>query len=196
MNAKADMYEIRIHGRGGQGAVLAAGVLAQALVEEGKYAVAIPAFGFERRGAPVVSFVRTSEREIRQLTNIYHPDCVISVDPTVHRSVDIFAGLKPAGTLVQTTQRPIDELTIPESVGTVGLCDAVRLAMEIFKRPITNTLMLGALARTTGIVSIEALTRALEASDFRDAGLQQNLLALRRGYEETQVHVMERRLAA
>lgn len=196
MTAKAGLYEIRIHGRGGQGAVLAAGVLAQALVEEGKYAVAIPAFGFERRGAPVVSFVRTSEREIRQLTNIYHPDCIVCVDPTVHRSVDIFAGLKSGGTLVQTTQRALGELSIPDSVGTVGLCDAVRLAMEIFKRPITNTLMLGALSRTTGIVSLEALTRALEASDFRDAGLQQNLLALRRGYEETQVHVLDRRLAA
>ena len=71
------MYEVRIHGRGGQGAVLAAQLLATALVFDGKYAVSIPAFGFERRGAPVVSFIRASETPIRQLTNIYAPDCII-----------------------------------------------------------------------------------------------------------------------
>ena len=77
------MYEVRIHGRGGQGAVSAATMLAAAMLEAGKYAVAIPAFGFERRGAPVVSFVRCSDREIRQMTNIYAPDCLICVDPTL-----------------------------------------------------------------------------------------------------------------
>lgn len=190
------MYEIRFHGRGGQGAVLAAGMLAEALVEEGKFAVSIPAFGFERRGAPVVSFLRMSDREIRQLTNIYHPNCIVCVDPTVSRSVDIFAGMVPGGTLVQTTHHAIDELTIPEQVATVGLCDAVRLAIEIFKRPITNTLMLGALARTTGIVKLDSLVKVLEASDFRDAGLKQNLEALQRGYDETNVHEIKRRMAA
>lgn len=190
------MYEIRLHGRGGQGAVLAAGVLAQALVEEGKYAVAIPAFGFERRGAPVVSFLRCSDREIRQLTNIYHPNCILCIDPTVAKSVNIFAGMAAGGTLVQTTHRPLAELAIPDTVSTVGLCNAVQLAMEIFRRPITNTLMLGALARTTGIVSLASLQKALEESDFRDAGLKQNLLALERGYAETTVHRLERRAAA
>lgn len=190
------MYEIRFHGRGGQGAVLASSMLATALVAQGKYAVSIPAFGFERRGAPVVSFVRCSDKEIRQLTNIYHPDCLICVDPTLNKSVDIFAGLKPGGTLVQTTHRALDELVLPASVGTVGLCDAVRIAIEIFKRPITNTLMLGAFARTTGVVSLEALKVALEESDFRDAGLQQNITALERGYNETVVHTIERKAAA
>jgi pyruvate ferredoxin oxidoreductase gamma subunit/phenylglyoxylate dehydrogenase gamma subunit len=190
------MYEIRFHGRGGQGAVLAAGVLAQALVEEGKYAVSIPAFGFERRGAPVVSFLRCSDKEIRQLTNIYHPNCVICVDPSLFKTVDIFAGMAPNGTLVQTTHRTLAELSIPDSVATVGLIDAVKIAQEIFKRQITNTLMLGAFARTTGVVSLESLVKALEESDFRDAGLKQNLVALQRGYEETVVHQLERRVAA
>ena len=81
------MYEVRFHGRGGQGAVTAAAMLAAALLEEGKYAVSIPSFGFERRGAPVVSFLRCSDRPIRQLTNIYAPDCLICVDPTLTRSV-------------------------------------------------------------------------------------------------------------
>jgi phenylglyoxylate dehydrogenase gamma subunit len=190
------MYEVRLHGRGGQGAVLAAGILATALVEEGKFAVAVPSFGFERRGAPVAAFLRFDEREIRRLTNIYFPDCVICIDPTVSRSVDIFAGLKPGGALVQTTHKSVEDLALPDSVGTVGLCDAVRIATEIFRRPITNTLMLGAFARTTGLVSLASLKQALEDSDFRDAGLAQNLEALTRGYEETRIHHLERRAVA
>lgn len=190
------MYEVRFHGRGGQGAVMAAALLAAAMLEEGKYAVSIPAFGFERRGAPVVSFVRCSDREIRQLTNIYTPDCLICVDPSLARSVDIFSGLKPGGTLVQATHKPLAEVALAPNVATVGLCDAVGIALQVFKRPITNTLMLGAFARTTGIVSLDALRRTLEDSDFRDAGLQQNLVALERGYHETTVHTIERRAAA
>lgn len=190
------MYEVRFHGRGGQGAVMAAAMLAAALLEEGKYAVSIPSFGFERRGAPVVSFLRCSDREIRQLTNIYAPDCLVCVDPTLAKSVDIFSGLKPGGTLVQATQKPLAEVVLADNVGLVGLCDAVGIALEVFRRPITNTLMLGAFARTTGVVSLDALKRALEASEFRDAGLAQNLVALERGYNETAVHVIERRVAA
>ncbi|HEX7157225.1 MAG TPA: 2-oxoacid:acceptor oxidoreductase family protein [Burkholderiaceae bacterium] len=190
------MYEIRLHGRGGQGAVLASGILASGLVGQGRYAVAIPSFGFERRGAPVAAYLRTDEREIRRMTNITRPDCVVCIDPTVARSVDIYAGLKPGGTLVQATGRALDELRVPATVGTVGLCDAVRIALEIFGRPITNTVMLGAFARTTGIVELDALERALEDSDFRDAGLAQNLQALRRGHAETVVHRFESRAAA
>ena len=190
------MYEVRFHGRGGQGSVMASAMLAAALVAEGKYAVSIPSFGFERRGAPVVSFLRCSDREIRQLTNIYHPDCIICVDPTLTKSVNIFAGMKPGGALVQATHKPLAELTLPDTISTVGLCDAVRLALDIFKRPITNTLMLGAFARTTGIVSLDSLKHALAESEFRDAGLAQYMTALERGYAETIVHQVERRVVA
>ena len=190
------VYEIRLHGRGGQGAVLAAGILATGLVEAGKYAVAIPSFGFERRGAPVAAFLRTDEKEIRRMTNITNPDCVICIDPTVANCVNIFAGLKPGGTLVQATAKSLSELSLPGSVGTVGLCNAVRIALEVFERPITNTLMLGAFARTTGVVSLDALKQALIDSEFRDAGLEQNLRALQRGFDETEVHQIERRAAA
>ena len=190
------MYEIRIHGRGGQGAVMAGGILAAALVREGKYVVAVPSFGFERRGAPVASFLRTDEREIRQMTNIYRPDCVICIDPTVGRAVNVFDGIKDGGVWIQTTAKPLAELKFPQQVTTVGLCDAVSIALDVFRRPITNTLMLGAFARTTGMVSLEALREAVEDSDFRDAGLKQNLVALERGYHETEVHLIEKRIAA
>ncbi len=182
------MYEIRFHGRGGQGTVLAATILAAAIIEEGGFAVAIPSFGFERRGAPVAAYLRMDTREIRRMTNIYRPDCIICIDPTLSRSVDIFAGVSEAGTLVQTTDKAIDALSLPAAVGTVGLCDAVAIALKIFGRAITNTIMLGAFARTTGRVSLESLERALHESEFRDAGLEQNMRALRCGYEQTAVH--------
>jgi len=190
------MYEVRLHGRGGQGAVMAAGMLASALVAEGKFAVAIPSFGFERRGAPVVAFLRTDPLEIRRMTNITYPNCVICIDPTVSRSVNIFSGMKTDGTLVLTTAKPLSDLEMPETVGSVGLIDAVRLATEIFRRPITNTLMLGAFARTTGIVSLDSLKQTLLESEFRDAGLDQNLAALDRGYNEAQVHRIGNKVAA
>ncbi len=190
------MYEVRLHGRGGQGAVMAAGMLAAGIVAEGKFAVAIPSFGFERRGAPVVAFLRSDDREIRRMTNITHPDCVACIDPTVARSINIFAGLKPGGTLIQTTGKSLRDLDLPDTVGIVGLIDAIRIALEIFRRPITNTLMLGAFARTTGLVSLDALKQALSESDLRDAGLEQNMMALERGYSETQVHLLGSKVTA
>ncbi len=179
--------EIRFHGRGGQGAVLASGILAQALVEEGKYAVAIPSFGFERRGAPVAAFLRVSDKEIRAMTNIYHPDVVICIDPTITNVIDIFVGMKEGGTAILTSNKPLSEVKLSPKVGTVGLCDAVGIAMPIFKRPITNSIMLGAFAKATGLVSLASLKKAIENSDFRDAGLAQNLKAVEEGYEKTVV---------
>ncbi len=190
------MYEIRLHGRGGQGAVLAASMLAKALVAQGRYAVAVPQFGFERRGAPVAAFVRCDEREIRRMTNIYSPDCIVCIDPTVARAVNVFEGVKQGGALVQTTAKALSELSLPPLIETVGLCDAVGIALTIFGRTITNTIMLGAFARTTGLVSLDALRSALQESDFRDAGLAQNVEALQRGFDETTVHKIERRAAA
>ena len=112
----------------------------------------------------MVSFLRCSDREIRQLTNIYTPDCLICVDPTLAKSVDIFSGLKPGGTLVQATNKPLAEVAVSDAVATVGLCDAIGIALQIFSKPITNTLMLGAFAKTTGIASLEALQRSLEVN--------------------------------
>ncbi|MGA2567682.1 MAG: NADH-dependent phenylglyoxylate dehydrogenase subunit gamma [Pseudolabrys sp.] len=181
-------HEVRIHGRGGQGAVLSCSILAQALIDDGKHAVAIPSFGFERRGAPVAAFLRFSDAPIRAMTNVYHPDCVVCIDPTVHRTIDIYAGIKPGGTVVLTTKAQLDELKFPDSVARAGLCDAVGIALPIYRKPVTNTVMLGAFARTTGLLSLAALKEALQQMDFRDAGLTQNLDAAERGYNETQVY--------
>jgi pyruvate ferredoxin oxidoreductase gamma subunit/phenylglyoxylate dehydrogenase gamma subunit len=190
------VHEIRIHGRGGQGAVLAGAILATAFVQEGKHVVAVPSFGFERRGAPVASFVRVDDRPIRQMTNIYRPDCILCIDPTVGRAVNVFDGIAEGAVLVQATARPLADLGVPQRIALVGLCDAVTLALAIFKRPITNTLMLGAFAKTTGLVSLDSLRIALGQSNFRDAGLAQNLEALAAGFERTVVHRLERKAAA
>jgi phenylglyoxylate dehydrogenase gamma subunit len=182
------MYEIRFHGRGGQGAVLAAKVLAKALVQEGKFIKAVPSFGFERRGAPVASFLRFDEKEIRQTTNIYHPDWIVCIDPTLFRTVDIFEGVKDGGVLVQATAKDVKEVPIPKLVKKVGLCNAFHIALEVFGRSITNTIMLGALLKTTHVVSLDSLNQALEEVAFRDAALGKNIEAVRRGYEETRVY--------
>jgi pyruvate ferredoxin oxidoreductase gamma subunit/phenylglyoxylate dehydrogenase gamma subunit len=186
------MHEVRIHGRGGQGAVLASSILAQALIDDGKHAVAIPSFGFERRGAPVAAFLKYSDQPIRAMTNVYHPDCVICIDPSVSQVVDVFAGMKPGGAVVLTTKARLDELRIPDHVARAGLCDAVGIALSIYKRPVTNVIMLGAFARTTGMLSLAALKEALQEMEFRDAGLTDNLLAAERGYNETRVHDIQK----
>lgn len=190
------MHEVRIHGRGGQGAVLASAILGGALVEEGRHIMAIPAFGFERRGAPVVAFLRISDQVIRRVTNIYTPDIVVVIDPTVAQAVDVFAGMSTNGTLVLSTSKQPSGLDLPDHLGRVAICDAVRIAMDIFKRQITNTIMLGAFAKATGLVSVGALEKALEETDFRDAGLRQNIEAVRRGYAETTVLDLGKEIAA
>jgi len=171
--------------------VLASKILAKAMVEEGKYVKAIPSFGFERRGAPVEAFLRFDREPIRRTTNIYHPDCVICLDPTLPRAVDIFKGMKPGGILVQATKKSLEELQVTAPLSRVGLCDAFGIALGIFGRPITNSIMLGAFARTTGIVSLDSLNKGMASVAFRDAALEMNLEAVRRGYDETKVFQLD-----
>ena len=162
------------------------------MVQEGKFVKAVPSFGFERRGAPVTSFLRFDEKEIRQTTNIYHPDWIVCIDPTLFRTVDIFEGVKAGGILIQATAKDVKELLIPKLIRTVGLCKAFHIALEVFGRSITNTIMLGALLKTTNVVSLDSLNQALEEVAFRDAALGKNIEAVHRGYEETQVYNVNR----
>jgi pyruvate ferredoxin oxidoreductase gamma subunit/phenylglyoxylate dehydrogenase gamma subunit len=182
------MYEIRFHGRGGQGAVLASKILAKALVEEGKHVKAIPSFGFERRGAPVESYLRFDNKVIRQVTNIYNPNCVICLDPTLPKSVDIFSNVQSGGILVQATKKTVEQLQLPQDLAKVGLCDAFGIALDVFGRAITNSIMLGAFTKTTGFVSIESIEKGMASVAFRDAALEKNVEAVQRGFGETRVH--------
>jgi len=166
---------------------LASKILAKALVEEGKHVKAIPSFGFERRGAPVSAFLRFDDHPIRQTTNIYHPNCVVCLDPTLPRSVDIFSGMPTGGVWVQATRKTPEQMSLPAGLAVAGFCDAFGIALKVFGRAITNTIMLGAFARTTGMVSLESLARGMESAAFRDAALEKNVDAVRLGYDETRV---------
>jgi len=183
----SQLIEIRWHGRGGQGAVTSAELLAQAAISEGKYAQAFPSFGPERRGAPVIAFVRISPQQpVRIRADIREPDVVVVLDPSLTAIVDITSGLKPAGMVVLNTRKDAEqvrkELGINSSLATV---DATRIAREVLGIPITNTTMVGALIKATGVVSLESLVEPLKRRFGRLA--ERNIDAMRRAYEETVV---------
>lgn len=178
------MMEVRIHGRGGQGAVTAVEMLAVAAIEEGKFAQGFPSFGPERRGAPVIAFARVDEKRIRLRSKVYQPDVAIVLDASLLKILDPSQGLKPGGLLIINTNKSIAE--IKEKFGykvRVATVDADRIAREELGIPITNTTMLGALIRGTGIVQLDSLISPLKARFGR--GAERNLKALRRAYSET-----------
>jgi len=181
------LVEIRWHGRGGQGAVTSAELLARAAINEGKYAQAFPSFGPERRGAPVVAFDRIDAREpIRVRADVAEPDIVIVLDPTLLRIVNVASGLKDTGMMIVNTSRGIEEID-SQFPGKWGLAtvDATRIAREELGVPIVNTTMLGALLRATGVVNSDSLVGPLEDRFGRVA--ERNVKAMRRAMEETVV---------
>lgn len=159
------MFETRIHGRGGQGVVTAAELLAVAAFREERHAQAFPSFGSERTGAPVVSFCRIDDRTIRTREPISAPDGVIIVDPTLLHHVDVFGGLKTGSYLLINSSRGIAELGLTELQQTLELtartAPATELAREILGRPLPNAALLGAFATLTGIVAIDSVAAAI-----------------------------------
>ncbi|MDR2200367.1 MAG: 2-oxoacid:acceptor oxidoreductase family protein [Deltaproteobacteria bacterium] len=138
------MIEVRFHGRGGQGAVTSAELMAQTAVSRGSYAQAFPSFGPERRGAPVTAFLRISDKPIRVREKVYEPDVVVVLDPTVMDVTKVDAGLKADGTILVNTHKSAGE--IRKTYGfkqKIAVLDAMSIALEILKVPITNTVMLG-----------------------------------------------------
>lgn len=180
------MIEIRFHGRGGQGAVTSAELLALTAINEGKYAQAFPSFGPERRGAPVVAFCRIDDEPIRLRTNIYNPDLVLVLDPSILRLVNVTGGLKEDGILVTNTRYTGEELKkelgIKHKLATVN---ATKIAMEELGLPITNTTMLGSLLKANEIVPHESLIDPLKKRFGRIA--ENNIKAFQRAYAETSV---------
>ena len=159
------MFQVRIHGRGGQGVVTAAELLALAAFLEERHAQAFPSFGSERMGAPVVSFCRIDDREIRVREPIMEPDGLIVQDPTLLHQVDVFGGMRPGGRILINTGRTLAELGLAEFAGdfTVLTVPATELAREHIGRPMPNAALLGGFAALTGVVSLESLTTAIAA---------------------------------
>jgi len=179
------MIEIRWHGRGGQGAVTSAEILAEAAISEGKYAQAFPSFGPERRGAPVQAFVRISSGQpIRNRSSITEPDVVAVLDPGLLRIVNVTSGLKPGGiVIVNTTKTPQqiqEEFNINATVATVG---ATKIALELLGVPITNTTMIGAVIKATEMVRTDSITEPLKKRFGRLA--EKNFESMKRAYAET-----------
>jgi len=154
------MFEVRFHGRGGQGAQMAAQALASAAFEEGKYAVAFPFFGAERRGAPVFAFARVDDKKIRIKTQIYEPDYVVVLDESLLETVNVTEGIKEGGTVIINTRRKPGEIDLGRRIRTATV-DATGVALEVLGRDITNSAILGAIAKATGEVSIEAIEKGI-----------------------------------
>jgi len=178
------VIEIRIHGRGGQGAVVASQVLAAAAFREKKHVQSFPAFGVERRGAPVMAFTRISGAPIRIRTQIYAPDHIMVLDPSLLEVVDVTAGLKEAGCILINSARGAETFGLPEKY-EVATVDANAIAIKYHlgpsNAPIVNTAILGAFARITGIVGLEAVCQATE--ETVPINPEGNVAAVREAYE-------------
>lgn len=175
------MKEIRIHGRGGQGSVTAAEMLSVAAFEDGKFSQAFPAFGVERRGAPVQAFTRISDVPIRLRSQIYAPDYVIVQDATLLETVDVASGIKDDGTIIINTKETPEELKL-ETKAKVMTVDATKVAMEIIGRPIVNTVLLGAFAGATGEVNVESIKKAIKERFSGKVG-EKNAEAIQKAYD-------------
>ena len=161
------MFQVRIHGRGGQGVVTAAELLSVAAFRAGKHAQAFPSFGSERTGAPVVSFCRIADTPIRSHEPVAAPDALIIQDVSLLGQVDVLDGLAPGGFLLLNTLRTPQELGLGSAAaalppGHLVTVHASELAMEHVGRPVPNVPLLGAFAALTGLISLESVIVALE----------------------------------
>lgn len=176
------MKEIRLHGRGGLGTVKAAEALVYAAIMDNKYGNSIPFFGFERQGAPVTAFVRIDDKPIRPKNRVYNPDVVLVLDPTIMNAVDVFEGIAEESIFVVNSTQEINKMNIPKNVKTVVTIDATRLSIELIGRAITNTVMLGAFVKATGLVSLERVAEKAE-----ELWGVKNKNAVVKGFEEAKI---------
>jgi len=174
------LRELRIHGRGGQGSVTAAELIAVAAFAGGVFSQAFPAFGVERRGAPVQAFVRFDNKKIRLRSQIYEPDYIIVQDSSLIGDVNVFHGVKPGGIVIVNTEKAIN-YPIPEGVNVISI-DATSIALKELGLPITNTALMGAFVAATGEIEFSALEDALKQRFHGDLATK-NVAAARAAYD-------------
>jgi pyruvate ferredoxin oxidoreductase gamma subunit len=160
------MFQVRIHGRGGQGVVTGAEMLSIAAFLGGKHAQAVPSFGSERTGAPVVAFCRIDDREIRLREPVMEPDALLIQDPTLLHQVDVFQGLKKDGYILINTNRSFEELGLAEFVRDfraerLRTVPATDLALKHVGRPVPNVPLIGGFAAVSGVISLDAVVCAI-----------------------------------
>jgi pyruvate ferredoxin oxidoreductase gamma subunit len=187
---KSELAELRWHGRGGQGAVTSAELIAQAAISEGKFAQGFPSFGPERRGAPVMAFNRISmNKPIRNRAGITNPDAVIVLDASLIEIARVTSGLKDGGILVINTSKSVDSYSELSKKWRVAVIDANTIAREELGVTIVNTTMLGALIKAMGIIDIESMTEPVNHRFGKIAA--KNLNAMKRAFEETRIKELE-----
>ena len=185
------MIEVRFHGRGGQGAVIASNLLANAAAIEGKDVQAFPYFGVERRGAPVTAFTKIDDKPIRNKAQIYTPDYVIILDSSLIKGVNVSEGIKEGGIILVNTPLSLEELAPPWDMNKVKTIttDATGIAIEhglgSINQPIVNTSILGAFAKVTGLVKIDSILEAIHNMVPRKK--EDNVKAAKKAYEITKI---------
>jgi pyruvate ferredoxin oxidoreductase gamma subunit/2-oxoisovalerate ferredoxin oxidoreductase gamma subunit len=183
------MQEIRFHGRGGQGTVVASILLAKAFFSAGYYVQTFPVFGVERRGAPVEAYLRLDKQKILLRCNVYTPDHAVVQDVKLLDSIDVTAGLKPGGwILINAAERPADlsALTGYQLACVDGTGIAIRNELGTRTHPIINTAMIGAFARMLGMPSLDAIADAI--SEDIPIKPEQNIQAAKQAYENVQLY--------
>ncbi|MGP3666848.1 MAG: pyruvate ferredoxin oxidoreductase subunit gamma [Candidatus Bathyarchaeota archaeon] len=182
------LVEARWHGRGGQGAVTAAEIVAHAVIDEGRYAQAFPSFGPERRGAPVVAFNRFDDKPIHIRSDVYEPDVVVVLDPTLIRAVNVVEGLKPNGVVVINTKISSEELLKAYGFSSckVAVVDATRIALDVIGVPVVNTPMVGAFVKVTGLVKLESILKSV-SERFKGSIGEKNIEAVIKAYNTVSV---------
>jgi len=159
------MIEIRFHGRGGQGTVVASKVLADALAKEGNYVQAYPEFGVERRGAPVIAFIRIDDKPIYDKSRIYNPDHVVVVEPTLVDAINITEGLKNGGIIIINSDKKPEEFNLPKKfrIVTINATEiAVKHKLGTMAAPIVNTAIVGAVVKVLNLTKLQSLLDAIE----------------------------------
>ena len=189
------MFQIRFHGRGGQGVVTAAEILSMAAFDEGHHAQAFPSFGSERTGAPVVSFCRIDDREIRTREPVMEPDAIIIQDATLINQIDLFSGLAHDGYVLVNTSREFAELGFVHSLASFRedrliTCPATELALEHLGRPLPNAALLGGFAALTGQITMGAIDKAVKDRFAGSVG-ERNAAAAAAAYEFVTAKVEE-----
>ncbi|RLF48788.1 MAG: pyruvate ferredoxin oxidoreductase [Thermoplasmata archaeon] len=188
------MYEVRFHGRGGQGAVTAASILAIAAFKDGYDVQSFPHFGVERRGAPVMAFTRLDDKKIEIKTQVYSPDCVIVLDTNLLATVDVCKGIKKGGTIIlNSVKDPADFADMAKRIGggRIATVDATSIALRhglgSKTAPIVNTAILGAYAKVVGNVSLESIVDTVRAE--APAKKEENAKAVEDAYNEVKEEV-------
>lgn len=172
------MIEIRFHGRGGQGSVTAAEILAKAAFKDGKYVQSFPFFGVERRGAPVMAFTRIDDKPIDIRYQVYNPDYVLVLDDGLMNVVDVFSGIKPnTEVIINIAEELVADVDIP-----IHNIDATAVALEMLGRNIVNTIILGYFAKKTQVVSIDSLIEVIKETFPGKVG-ELNAEATKKAYE-------------